>query len=226
MTSSGMGRRDFFAGLLGRMGRELRATGAGLAAGLAGRPDGARSPKETPPAGPGAAPRLPPIPLRPPGALPEPEFLTRCQRCGACREACKPGVLLRLGDAYGKSEGTPGLFPETGACELCPGIDCARACPSGALAPPDHWTRIRLGELRIDPGKCLDVAGTPCDLCALACPSEVRAIRLTSAGPLVDFDRCTGCGQCVAVCPAEPRALRVQTWPVSPVPSPGEEAGS
>lgn len=171
------------------------------------RPAARRAPEPTPP----APPELPPVPLRPPGARPELDFLEACRRCGACREACAPGVLLALGEAYGAAAGTPGLFPESGPCELCEDLPCAAACPSGALEAPATWTAVRLGLARVAPDLCLDVTGTPCDLCALTCPTEVRAIRLTSRGPRVDPDRCTGCGLCVAACPTEPKAMRV--WP-------------
>jgi ferredoxin-type protein NapG len=153
---------------------------------------------------------LPPIPLRPPGALGEWDFRKVCQHCGACREACEPGILLRLGEAYGESEGSPGFFPETGPCELCEDLPCAEACPSGALQPPAHWSSAAMGTAVLEPQLCLDLQGTHCDHCALACPTELRAIELTEHGPRIFPERCTGCGLCVATCPAEPKALRVQ----------------
>ena len=171
---------------------------------------------------------MPPVPLRPPGALGERDFLQVCQRCSACREACKPGILLRLGEAYGKAEGTPGFFPETGPCELCEDLPCAEACPSGALQAPGHWSDANMGLAVLDARKCLEVQGTHCDACGLACPTELRAIQLTEYGPMICQDRCTGCGLCVAACPAEPRALRVRPrlspMALSPAGRTGKEA--
>lgn len=155
-------------------------------------------------------PKLPPIPIRPPGSIPEADFREVCRRCGACREACAPGVLLELGESYGSAQGTPGFFPASSPCLLCDGLPCAQACPSGALVAPPSAALARMGTAVIDLERCYDGRGMPCDECALQCPATVKAIRMAPGGPQVDAERCTGCGICVQACPAEPSAIRVR----------------
>ena len=77
---------------------------------------------------------------RPPGAIMEPDFLARCQRCMRCVDACQPAALEvgHLGDGLG-NVGTPILLIDK--CIQC--MDCARACPSGAI------TKVSKKELRM-----------------------------------------------------------------------------
>lgn len=191
-------RRDFWRSLFGSLVPEEEATGRA-----------SRKPRRRVPQGP-APVEQPPIPIRPPGALGERDFVQVCARCDACREACEPGILLRLGEAYGDAEGTPAFFPQTGACQLCPELPCAEACPSGALQAPAHWTSAAMGIAVLEPPHCLALAGEDCDACARACPEELEAIQLTDHGPMISLDACTGCGLCVEACPSEPKALRIR----------------
>jgi ferredoxin-type protein NapG len=68
--------------------------------------------------------------IRPPGALPEEEFLSICIRCGACREVCPSGVItpVLLTESV-ISVGTPRLI--WGSCPRC--MRCIPVCPTGAL---------------------------------------------------------------------------------------------
>jgi ferredoxin-type protein NapG len=67
---------------------------------------------------------------RPPGSLPEEQFLALCLRCDKCREACAWGVIrpVLLTESL-INVGTPVL---KGHCHGCTSI-CRRACPTGAL---------------------------------------------------------------------------------------------
>jgi ferredoxin-type protein NapG len=67
--------------------------------------------------------------IRPPGALPEEEFLSLCLRCDKCREACPWGLITPVSLAESViSAGTPRLRWN---CPHC--MRCGPACPTGAL---------------------------------------------------------------------------------------------
>jgi ferredoxin-type protein NapG len=70
--------------------------------------------------------------IRPPGALPEEEFLSLCIRCDKCREVCPGGLItpVLLTESV-ISVGTPRL--RWGYCnvEFC--RRCSWVCPTGAL---------------------------------------------------------------------------------------------
>ena len=67
--------------------------------------------------------------IRPPGAVPEEEFLSLCIRCDRCREACPYGLISPVPITESViSAGTPRL---RGYCPLC--LRCVSACPTDAL---------------------------------------------------------------------------------------------
>jgi ferredoxin-type protein NapG len=147
--------------------------------------------------------------LRPPGAVDEAEFASVCERCHKCQEACPHDVILPLGPAYGKDEGTPAILPRGGPCRLCDDLPCAVACPSGALKPIPI-TAVRMGTARLNPAACWAVQGQPCDYCVKECPLGDRAIRWNGDRPEIVEEGCTGCGMCVYICTADPPALRIE----------------
>jgi ferredoxin-type protein NapG len=71
--------------------------------------------------------------IRPPGALPEPEFLSTCIRCDKCRLACPYGYISPVAlDESLIGFGSPKLQAETnGHCPRC--WRCIYSCPTGAL---------------------------------------------------------------------------------------------
>jgi ferredoxin-type protein NapG len=158
--------------------------------------------------------------LRPPGALPEREFLASCLRCGLCVDAC-PYPTLMLADEGGPAPvGTPYFVARRAPCEMCKDVPCVRVCPTGALSPSlRRIADARMGVARLTgERRCYSFTGAAyCRSCYLACPLRDRAIRMqpgaTRLGgrftPTVDADLCTGCGKCEKACVAAEAAITV-----------------
>ncbi len=184
-------RRDFLRGLFRRVSEP---TGRALAH------------FETKPAGPPR--RL----IRPPGALPEPEFLDRCEGSGRCVDACPVDAIRRWEGIDERLNGTPFIAPNLQACVLCDDLACMGACPSGALRRLPREA-IRIGMPRVDYAYCARTRGEDCRLCIERCPIGESAISLDPEGRvIVTADACTGCGVCQYSCPERPKAITV--WPV------------
>ena len=149
---------------------------------------------------------LPP-PVRPPGALPEADFLATCERCHACVAACPNHVLAVMDGRSEGSDGTPCMAFRDGHCELCRA--CAEACPSGALRSEVTGAAAYPGIAEVDMAHCLNHAGfAMCLSCQERCPE--RAITLVQLRiPTVATEQCTGCGACQFVCPTSPGAISI-----------------
>ena len=148
---------------------------------------------------------------RPPGALPELEFLMACTRCDACIDACPPGALLRLDTRAGLASGTPYLDVNNHKpCTACVDTPCSAACPTGALIV-EPITEAWMGTARIDRETCRAWHGQSCRSCFQICPRKDLAVLIDDDGRVfIDPRECIGCGLCVVVCPTRPRSIEVE----------------
>jgi MauM/NapG family ferredoxin protein len=158
-----------------------------------------------------ASPQL----IRPPGAVPEPEFLDRCVRCQQCVKACPTnGLQPALSEAGLDGLWTPVLVPRIGPCsEKC--NLCGQVCPTQAIAPfrAEDKPAIFIGEAIIDRSSCIVWAQEKtCLVCDEVCPYKAIEWKIVEGikRPLVNQHKCTGCGECEKNCPVQPlAAIRV-----------------
>ena len=128
--------------------------------------------------------------IRPPGALPEEEFLKRCIRCGQCMRICPTNVIQPAGIEAGvENLWTPALNNRIGTsgCQLnC--VACGQVCATAAIRPITlseklgidefaHTGPIKLGTAFVDRNRCLPWAmDKPCIVCQENCPISPKAI--------------------------------------------------
>ncbi|CAN5598987.1 hypothetical protein BH10PLA1_BH10PLA1_05830 [soil metagenome] len=161
------------------------------------------------------------LPIRPPGSVPEDQFLDLCIRCGECFKACPNNVLQPMGFKNGlDSLWTPQAVPTWSGCEpSC--NNCGQVCPTGAIrALPIEEKRVaRMGLAEINTNTCLPHAGKEaCQLCVDECTAAgYNAIEFERVGteldsdgmpiegsgfmaPVMVADKCVGCGLCQTRC--------------------------
>jgi len=199
-------------------GRRVVLTGlmAGLSIPFLGKLDGIthRSP----------SPQL----IRPPGSLPENDFLDRCQRCGLCMKVCPTNAIHpAFAEAGMAGFWTPNLIMTLGYCEYTCTL-CGSVCPTGAIADITSEvktkTPIRIGSAYIDRGRCIPWSGNgSCIMCEEVCPTSPKAIHLKDDFvinpekemvpvklPYINLKQCVGCGICETKCPVRGKpAIRV-----------------
>ena len=201
-----IGRRGFLAAAVGVTAGTVGGVGAALGTSAWGADLD----------GPGAV-----LPVRPPGSVPEPQFLQMCIRCGECFKACPNDVLQSLGFQQGL-EGlwTPFAATDWAGCESSCNA-CGQVCPTGAIrALPLLEKKVaRMGLAIVNEATCLPYAGREeCQLCVDECTAAgYNAIEFTRVGtevdddgnpqegtgflaPVVLADRCVGCGLCQTRC--------------------------
>ena len=172
--------------------------------------------------------------IRPPGSLPEDEFLSACIKCDECIKVCPTNVLQPAGFEAGL-EGiwTPVAKYRLGNCLQRCNL-CGEVCPTGAIQKFTIAERlgdreqgqkpIRAGTAFYDKGRCLPWAmDTHCVKCEEFCPTSPKAIwskevvkidrngtEIVLKQPRVDIDKCIGCGSCEWACPVSEPAVYVR----------------
>ncbi|MBM4274644.1 MAG: 4Fe-4S binding protein [Deltaproteobacteria bacterium] len=128
--------------------------------------------------------------IRPPGALDEERFLTRCIRCGQCMRICPTNIIQpALLEAGLQGLWTPVInyrISRSGCQPNC--IACGQVCPTAAIRPISLEEKqglgdfaaqgpIRMGTAFVDRGRCLPWAmDRPCLVCHELCPVSPKAI--------------------------------------------------
>ncbi|MFT5527773.1 MAG: NAD-dependent dihydropyrimidine dehydrogenase PreA subunit [Pirellulaceae bacterium] len=161
------------------------------------------------------------LPVRPPGSVPEQEFLQMCIRCGECYKACPNHVLQPLGFEQGL-EGlwTPQVVADWAGCASSCNA-CGQVCPTGAIRalPLVEKKVARMGLAIVNQTTCLPLANKEaCQLCVDECQAagydaiefmqvhtsvDDDGLPLEGTGflaPVVLDDKCVGCGLCQTRC--------------------------
>lgn len=159
-----------------------------------------------------------PFLLRPPGSLPENDFLSRCVRCSMCMKVCPTGGLQpAIVEAGLEGFWTPVLVPRMGECAPeC--TACGQVCPTQAIQPfkPEEKAWLYIGTAVIDRSLCLVwSAQKECLVCDEVCTYRAIEWKVIDgvAYPTVNDQICVGCGLCEARCPVQPQAaIRVYSF--------------
>jgi len=146
--------------------------------------------------------------IRPPGALPEGEFVSVCTGCGQCLKVCPNNALQStfleagLAGLY-----TPRLVPRVGYCEEFCNF-CGRVCPTEAIQDLtlEEKRLIQMGVAHIDKTRCIAWDSEKiCLVCNEQC-SYQAIVGDDKKRPIIKEEKCTGCGICEKKCPVDGEA--------------------
>lgn len=155
--------------------------------------------------------------IRPPGALPEEQFLKKCVKCGECMKVCPTNAIQPvLSEAGPEGIWTPKLDFKIGYCDYYCSL-CTQVCPTGAIKELtiEAKNELKIGSVWVDRNRCIPWKfGDPCIVCEEHCPVSPKAIKFqkievlhlegivkTPLAPIIDLEQCTGCGICENKCP-------------------------
>jgi ferredoxin len=144
--------------------------------------------------------------VRPPGALPEDEFLRTCIRCGECMKSCVTNTLQPCFWESGLSGlWTPKMDLRFAACEQNCNI-CGRVCPTQAIRSVslEEKTHAKVGTAILYKERCLVWSQDKlCLICDEICPYNAIVFRTVEGyrRPVVIASKCNGCGFCETRCP-------------------------
>jgi MauM/NapG family ferredoxin protein len=146
--------------------------------------------------------------IRPPGALPESDFLATCIRCGECMKSCLTNTLQPTFWESGLAGlWTPKLDLRFAACEQECTV-CGKVCPTQAIRSLslEEKTHAKVGTAILKKEMCLVWAQDKlCLICDEICPYDAIVFRTIDGyrRPFVIASRCNGCGYCEQRCPVE-----------------------
>lgn len=138
-------------------------------------------------------------PVRPPGAIDEPEFIEGCTACGECVAACPEGIIINGAAGY------PEVDFRRGECTFC--TDCVTACPEPVFmtdTQPPWQLHLQIKD------NCLARKRVICQTCGDICDQHAIQFRPRIgdvAVPEIEQPDCNGCGACISACPEDALSL-------------------
>ncbi|MGQ9637381.1 MAG: 4Fe-4S dicluster domain-containing protein [Thermodesulfobacteriota bacterium] len=146
--------------------------------------------------------------LRPPGAIPEDEFLRTCIRCGECMKSCLTNTLQpSLWESGLSGLWTPKMDLRLAPCDQNCNV-CGKVCPTQAIRslPIEEKNHAKIGTAIIRKELCLVWAQNKvCLICDEICPYNAIVFRPIEGyrRPVVIASKCNGCGYCEQRCPVK-----------------------
>ena len=146
--------------------------------------------------------------LRPPGAIPETEFLRTCIRCGECMKSCLTNTLQPcLWESGFSGLWTPKMDARLAPCDQNCNV-CGKVCPTQAIRSLslEEKTHAKVGTAVLRKEMCLVWAENKiCLICDEICPYNAIVFRPVEGyrRPVVVASKCNGCGFCEQRCPVK-----------------------
>jgi MauM/NapG family ferredoxin protein len=146
--------------------------------------------------------------LRPPGAIPETEFLRTCIRCGECMKSCLTNTLQPcLWESGLSGLWTPKMDLRLAPCEQNCNV-CGKVCPTQAIRSLslEEKTHAKVGTAILRKEMCLVWSQNKlCLICDEICPYNAIVFRPVEGyrRPVVIASKCNGCGFCEQRCPVK-----------------------
>ena len=146
--------------------------------------------------------------IRPPGAIPETEFLRTCIRCGECMKSCLTNTLQPcLWESGLSGLWTPKMDPRLAPCDQNCYV-CGKVCPTQAIRSLslEEKTHAKVGTAVLRKEMCLVWAQNKiCLICDEICPYNAIVFRPVEGyrRPVVVASKCNGCGFCEQRCPVK-----------------------